>query len=87
MDASLGHEIEELGIEGIDTVLEPKRTYPQGHLAAQVLGMVGVENTGLSGIEYAHDEQLAGERRPPPAREGRARRAREPDRDRPRRGG
>ena len=60
MDASLGHEIEELGIEGIDTVLEPKRTYPQGHLAAQVLGMVGVENTGLSGIEYAHDEQLAG---------------------------
>ena len=30
MDASLGHEIEELGIEGIDTVLEPKRTYPQG---------------------------------------------------------
>src|ERR671916_872871 len=61
MDASLGHQIEELGIEGIDTVVEPKRSYPQGHLAAQVLGMVGDENTGLSGLEYSHEEQLGGE--------------------------
>ena len=61
MDASLGHRIEELGIEGIDTVVEPKRSYPQGQLASQVLGMVGTENTGLSGLEYARDEQLAGE--------------------------
>ncbi|HYN52036.1 MAG TPA: hypothetical protein VES62_14020, partial [Thermoleophilaceae bacterium] len=41
MDASLGHQIEELHIEGIDTVVEAKRTYPQGHLAAQLLGTVG----------------------------------------------
>jgi cell division protein FtsI (penicillin-binding protein 3) len=57
----LGHKIEELGIEGIDTVIEPKRSYPQGHLAAQVLGMVGDENTGLSGLEYSHEEQLGGD--------------------------
>src|ERR671916_901401 len=61
MDASLGQKIEELGIEGIDTVIEPKRSYPQGHLAAQVLGMVGDENTGLSGLEYSHEEQLGGD--------------------------
>ena len=61
MDASLGHEIEELGIEGIDTEIEPKRSYPQGHLAAQVLGMVGDENTGLSGLEYFHEETLGGD--------------------------
>jgi cell division protein FtsI (penicillin-binding protein 3) len=61
MDASLGHRIEELGIEGIDTVIEPKRSYPQGHLAAQVLGMVGTENVGLSGLEYSHDKQLSGD--------------------------
>ena len=47
MDATLGQQIEELGIEGIGTVVEPKRTYPQGHLASQVLGMVGTDNTGL----------------------------------------
>jgi cell division protein FtsI/penicillin-binding protein 2 len=61
MDASLGHQIEELGIEGIDTIVEPKRSYPQGQLASQVLGMVGTENTGLSGLEYFHDERLGGD--------------------------
>jgi cell division protein FtsI (penicillin-binding protein 3) len=61
MDASLGQQIEELGIEGIDTQIEPKRSYPQGHLAAQVLGMVGDENNGLSGLEYFHEEKLGGE--------------------------
>jgi cell division protein FtsI (penicillin-binding protein 3) len=61
MDASLGHRIEQLGIEGIDTVVEPKRSYPQGHLAAQLLGMVGTENQGLSGLEYSQEEILGGE--------------------------
>jgi cell division protein FtsI (penicillin-binding protein 3) len=61
MDASLGQRIEDLGIEGIDTVIEPKRSYPQGHLAAQVLGMVGIDNTGLSGLEYSRDEELSGD--------------------------
>jgi cell division protein FtsI (penicillin-binding protein 3) len=61
MDASLGHRIEELHIEGIDTVVEAKRTYPQGHLAAQVLGTVGAENKGLSGLEYSRDEALRGD--------------------------
>ncbi|MGH3995126.1 MAG: peptidoglycan D,D-transpeptidase FtsI family protein, partial [Pseudonocardiaceae bacterium] len=42
-------------------VVEAKRTYPQGHLAAQVLGMVGTENKGLSGLEYNHDEHLRGD--------------------------
>ncbi|HVD57261.1 MAG TPA: penicillin-binding transpeptidase domain-containing protein, partial [Thermoleophilaceae bacterium] len=61
MDASLGHRIEEMHIEGIDTVVEAKRTYPQGHLAAQVLGTVGSENKGLSGLEYAREDQLGGD--------------------------
>ena len=61
MDASLGHKFDELGLEGIDTEIEPKRSYPQGHLAAQVLGMVGAENTGLSGLEYLREETLGGD--------------------------
>jgi cell division protein FtsI (penicillin-binding protein 3) len=61
MDASLGHRIEKLGIAGIDTVVEPKRTYPQGELASQVLGMVGADNKGLSGLEYSHDGALRGD--------------------------
>ncbi len=61
MDASLGEDIEKLEIEGIGMVTEPKRVYPQGFLASQVLGFVGTDNTGLSGLEYSQDDALAGE--------------------------
>jgi cell division protein FtsI (penicillin-binding protein 3) len=61
MDASLGHKVEQLGIEGIDTVTEPKRIYPQGALASQLLGIVGTENTGLAGLEYSQEETLGGD--------------------------
>jgi cell division protein FtsI (penicillin-binding protein 3) len=60
MDAGLGQRIEDLRIEGIDTVVEAKRTYPQGQLASQVLGMVGTDNAGLAGLEYSRDRQLHG---------------------------
>jgi cell division protein FtsI (penicillin-binding protein 3) len=61
IDASVGHKIEQLRIEGIDTVVEPKRTYPQGYLASQVLGAVGSENTGLAGLEYSQEDTLGGD--------------------------
>jgi cell division protein FtsI/penicillin-binding protein 2 len=61
MDATVGEKIENLGIEGIGTVTEPKRTYPQGFLASQVLGLVGTDNVGLAGLEYSEDETLRGE--------------------------
>jgi cell division protein FtsI (penicillin-binding protein 3) len=61
MDSWTGHKVEELKIEGIGTVVEAKRSYPQGWLAAQVLGTVGTDNYGLSGLEYSQDESLRGE--------------------------
>jgi cell division protein FtsI/penicillin-binding protein 2 len=61
MDATAGHRIAKLGIEGIGTVTEPKRSYPQGALASQVIGMVGTENAGLSGLEYSQNDKLGGE--------------------------
>lgn len=39
---------------------EPKRLYPYGRLAAQVLGFVGAEQGGLAGIEQALDHVLSG---------------------------
>lgn len=45
---------------GIDFQLEPKRQYPSGALAAPLLGLVGTENKGLGGIEYAYESVLAG---------------------------
>jgi cell division protein FtsI (penicillin-binding protein 3) len=61
MDASVGHKIDQLEIEGIDTVIEPKRTYPQGYLASQVLGIVRDDNTGGGGLEYSQEDTLGGE--------------------------
>ena len=60
MDGSLGAKVDELGIEGIDTVVEPRRTYPQGALAGQLIGAVGTENTGLAGVEQQYEEKLHG---------------------------
>jgi cell division protein FtsI/penicillin-binding protein 2 len=41
-------------------MVEPKRTYPQGSLASQLLGTVGTDNYGLSGLEQLFDKQLRG---------------------------
>jgi len=60
LDPTRGQKITKLGIEGIDTVIEPRRTYPQGSLASQVLGSVGTDNYGLSGLEQSHEETLHG---------------------------
>jgi len=60
LDPTRGQKVSKLGIEGIDTVIEPRRTYPQGSLASQVLGSVGTDNYGLSGLEQSREETLHG---------------------------
>ena len=52
--------INSLKLQGIHFQKEPKRFYPARDLAAQVLGSVGMEDTGQSGIEHEFDEQLRG---------------------------
>jgi len=50
----------ELDLEGIGFIKEDRRFYPKKQLAAQLLGFVGVDNTGLAGIEAAYDSQISG---------------------------
>jgi cell division protein FtsI (penicillin-binding protein 3) len=52
--------IRSLNLQGIHFQKEPKRFYPARDLAAQVVGTVGMEDAGQSGIEHAFDEQLRG---------------------------
>lgn len=52
--------INSLKLQGIHFQKEPKRFYPARDLAAQVLGSVGMEGSGQSGIEHEFDEQLHG---------------------------
>ena len=52
--------VERLNIAGISTVPTSRRLYPQGELASQVIGAVGSENQGLTGLEEAQNEVLGG---------------------------
>jgi cell division protein FtsI (penicillin-binding protein 3) len=47
-------------LAGIYTMQEPKRFYPAGQLASPLLGMVGIDGQGLSGLEYKYNGLLAG---------------------------
>ena len=59
-DSELAARIRALNLRGIHFQKEPKRYYPKGDLAAQVVGYVGTDDGGLSGIEREYDEQLRG---------------------------
>lgn len=52
--------IDALRLPGIFSEATSRRVYPAGDLAANVVGFVGAEGTGLGGVEYAYQEQLAG---------------------------
>ena len=48
------------GYNGIKLEADTKRYYPNGSLAAHVIGFVGTDNTGLGGIEAKYDKTLSG---------------------------
>lgn len=52
--------IEDKNLEGLNFVEESKRYYPNGNLAAQVLGFVGTDDKGLEGLEMVLDDELKG---------------------------
>jgi cell division protein FtsI (penicillin-binding protein 3) len=60
LDAARGDRVERLALEGIGTMAEPKRRYPQGTLASQLLGTVGTDGVGLAGLEAARERELHG---------------------------
>jgi cell division protein FtsI (penicillin-binding protein 3) len=52
--------VQELGVEGIFIVKEPKRFYPSGELAGHLIGFVGTDANGLEGLELRYDRYLKG---------------------------
>src|SRR6202046_4536295 len=58
-DETIGR-IKSLNLQGIHFQKEAKRFYPARDLAAQVLGAVGMEDSGQSGIEHEFNDQLRG---------------------------
>jgi len=59
-DAETADRIRSMNLRGIYFQKESKRFYPKRELAAQILGYVGMDDEGLSGIERANDDELRG---------------------------
>jgi cell division protein FtsI (penicillin-binding protein 3) len=60
VDADTADRVRELNLKGIYLQKEFKRFYPNNDLAAQVLGYVGTEDTGLGGLELKFDDEMHG---------------------------
>ncbi|MBE6140365.1 MAG: hypothetical protein E7172_02385 [Firmicutes bacterium] len=54
-------KIDNLHLDGVYLVKESKRFYPHETLLSHILGYVGIDNQGLSGLELFYDEYLTGE--------------------------
>jgi cell division protein FtsI (penicillin-binding protein 3) len=61
LPASKAREIKKLDIAGLAFAPANRRIYPRDFLASQVLGTVGTDGKGLSGLEYSMDEVLRGD--------------------------
>jgi cell division protein FtsI (penicillin-binding protein 3) len=59
-DPETSSRIRSLNLRGVYFQKESKRYYPKNELAAQVLGYVGMDDVGLSGIERQYEDQLHG---------------------------
>ena len=60
LDEETAKQIESLRLPGIYAQTETKRFYPNGSLAAHVLGSVDIDNKGCGGVEYKFNSVLAG---------------------------
>ena len=52
--------VESANLEGIFLIKEPKRFYPNGPLAAHLIGFSGFDAEGLEGLERKYDRYLKG---------------------------
>lgn len=71
VSAEQAQRVQALDLRGIGIVHEPRRTYPTGELAPQIVGFANIDGNGVRGIEQAEDDWLRGTpRRLPVERDG-----------------
>src|SRR5438270_7796354 len=61
VDVESAKKLDAMELKGVYSRQEPKRYYPNDSLAAHVLGFVGTEEIGLSGVEQYYNEKIRGE--------------------------
>lgn len=60
LDSETADKIDKLGFDGVYLVVDSKRHYPYGDTLAHIIGFVGSDNQGLSGLELTYNEYLTG---------------------------
>jgi cell division protein FtsI (penicillin-binding protein 3) len=60
VDPGTARRVRNLELDGVGFLTEHRRYYPQRELAAHLLGWAGLDNTGMSGIEYAYEKEIGG---------------------------
>jgi cell division protein FtsI (penicillin-binding protein 3) len=60
VEPEVADRIGRMTLPGIGLLETSKRSYPAGALASQVVGFVGTDGEGLSGLELAYQDVLAG---------------------------
>ncbi|MGH9281748.1 MAG: peptidoglycan D,D-transpeptidase FtsI family protein, partial [Acidimicrobiales bacterium] len=60
VDDDVAAKVAALDLPGVELIDEPERFLPAGDLALPLIGRVGTDNDGLSGLERQHERQLAG---------------------------
>jgi len=60
VDDATATRVRQMKLPGVNLLVEPKRFSPAGALAGPLLGTVGTDNEGLSGLEVRYDSVLTG---------------------------
>ena len=60
VDVERAETLKKLDLAGVGFLEDSKRVYPSGSLAGQLLGFVGIDDQGLSGLERYYDTVLRG---------------------------
>ena len=61
LNYDIANKISSLNLPGVYLVRETKRKYNYDKMLSHVLGFVGIDNQGLSGLELMYDDYLTGE--------------------------
>lgn len=60
VDPDVADRVKDLALPGVFMIDEPKRFTPAGDMALSVIGRVGTDNEGLSGLELQYEKRLSG---------------------------
>lgn len=60
VDSEIGAKIKDAKLEGVDVIPTTKRIYPNGELAAHIIGYTDADGKGIEGIERSFNDILGG---------------------------